>query len=119
MRIPTNKRIGVFAKEILSQCQASKAQRIQRGGIFRSLYLMGSEDGTPAIYPEVFAFIDNLSSFLYSPVELRFNLDCYGSSNVLDRAKMRAATSEFHKQFRGSTRKRQNIHQERLDITRI
>lgn len=102
MRIPSNKKIGYFAKEVFSQCTASRSQRLQRGSIFRSIYLQGSEDGQPAIYNECFAFLDNLSSFLYSPVELRFNLDCYGSSNPLDRAKMRAATSEFHKQFRGS-----------------
>jgi len=62
--------------------------------------LLGSEDGNPATYNECFAFLDNLSSFLYSPVELRFVIDCYGHSNPLERAKMKAASSEFHKQFR-------------------
>lgn len=101
MRIPSTK-VGTFAADLYSQCSSSKSQRLQRGAIFRSLYLMGTEDGSPATYPEVFAFIDNLSSFLYSPVELRFLIDCYGHSNLLDRAKMKAASSEFHKQFRRS-----------------
>ena len=101
MRIPS-KNVGGWASEVYSQCTASKAHRQQMGAIFRSIYLTGSEDGAPATYNECFAFLDNLSSFLYSPVDLRFHIDCYGHSNPLDRAKMRAADSEFHKQFRGS-----------------
>lgn len=94
--------MGAFAREIFQQCNSSRSSRLQRGSIFRSLYLMGSEDGTPATYPEVYAFIDNLSSFLYSPVELRFSIGCHGSASPLDRSKMRAASSDFHMRFRGS-----------------
>jgi hypothetical protein len=101
MRIPSS-RVGTFAADVFSQCNASRSSRIQRGTVFRSLYLLGTENGTPATYPETFAFIENLSSFLYSPVELRFVIDCYGKSNQLERAKMKAASSEFHKQFRRS-----------------
>ena len=90
----------MWAAEIFSQCSASKVERTQRGAFFRNLYLTGSPEGDPAIYNETFAFVDTLGSFLYSPVELRFIIDCYGSSNPLERAKMRAASSEYHKQFR-------------------
>ena len=101
MRIPSN-RIGNWAVEVFSQCTASKVQRAQRGAVFRNIYLTGSVDGENSAYNETYAFLDNLSSFLYSPVDLRFHIDCYGHSNPLDRAKMRAAESEYHKQFRGS-----------------
>lgn len=101
MIIPS-KNIGTFAQDILSQTTSSKTERLQRGAIFRSIYLTGSEQGDPQIYNECFPFLENLSSFLYSPVELRFTIDCFGSSNPSDRAKMRAASAEFHKQFRGS-----------------
>lgn len=99
MRIPS-KNVGKFAKEIFDQCTSSKSDRLLRGSTFRSLYLTGSEDGSPEIYNETYAFIDNLGSFLYSPVDLRFFIDSYGSSNVAERSKMRAASSEFHKHFR-------------------
>lgn len=101
MRIPS-KNLGAFAHEIYSACTASRSNRLQRGAMFRNLYLTGSEEGVPATYPEIYAFIDNLSSFLYSPVEIRFSIDCYGAASPLDRAKMRAASSEFHKEFRRS-----------------
>lgn len=100
MRIPTGKSTGGFAKELFDACTASKVERLQRDSAFRNMYLTGSFEGEAQAYPEVFAFIENLSAYLYSPVELRFIIDAYGSSNPKDRAIMRAATSEFHKQFR-------------------
>lgn len=101
MRLPS-KDIGEFAVDLLEKCSVSRPERLQRGTMFKNLFLTGNEDGTPAIYNHSYAFIDNLSSYLYSPVELRFNIDFYGSSNPVERAKMRSATSEFHKYFRRS-----------------
>lgn len=101
MRLPS-KDIGGFAADLLEKCSTSRYERLQRGTLLKNLFLTGNEDGTPAIYPHTYAFLDNLSSFLYSPVELRFNIDFYGSSNPVERAKMRAGTSEFHKYFRRS-----------------
>jgi hypothetical protein len=103
LRIPSGKKTGQFANEIYSQCTASKKERLQRGAMFRNLYLTGSEDGNLATYNEIFPFIENLAAFLYSPVELRFTLDKYGSSNPRERAIMRSATSDYHKQFRRGT----------------
>lgn len=99
MRIPQTK-VGRFAKEVFDSCSASRVERIQRGAVFRNILLTGDVNGETQPYNETWAFMDNLASFLYSPVELRFVIDCYGSSNPKDRAIMRAATSEFHKQFR-------------------
>jgi len=102
MRIPTKQKIGSFAKEVFDSCTSSRVERINRGAAFRALYLSGDDNGDVAPYNEIFAFIDNLGSFLYSPVELRFIIDSYGSASVAERAKMRAASSEFHKHFRRS-----------------
>lgn len=102
MKLPS-KDIGGFAADLLEKCTVSRTERLQRGMTFKNLFLTGNEDGNPAIYNHSYSFLDNLSSFLYSPVELRFNIDFYGSSNSVERAKMRAATSEFHKYFRRSS----------------
>lgn len=101
MKLPS-KDIGGFAADLLEKCSVSRSERLQRGTLLKNLFLTGNEDGNPAIYNHTYAFIDNLSSYLYSPVELRFNIDFYGSSNPVERAKMRSATSEFHKHFRRS-----------------
>jgi hypothetical protein len=99
MRIPP-KDVGGFSKEIYDRCTASRTDRLQRGATFRSIYLSGSETGNPATFNKTFEFIDNLGSFLYSPVDLRFMIDSYGMSNLKERAKLRAATDEFYRQFR-------------------
>lgn len=101
MRIPS-KGVGRWMREIFDQCTVSHTNRLQRDAVFRNCYLTGSVDGEICAYNETFAFIDNLSSYLYSPVELRFLLSAYGSSSILELAKMRAASSEFHKYFRRS-----------------
>lgn len=99
MRIPSRNVVG-WANEVINQCTVSRASRIQRGSLYRNLFLTGSSDGDPQIYPKTYAYIDNLSSFLYSPVELRFMIDRYGMSNAVEKAKRRAAASELHKYMR-------------------
>lgn len=100
MRVPS-KNIGEFAQGLYDQCMTSRNQRVERGLVYKNIYLTGDETGTdPATYNNTFAFIENLSSYLYSPVELRFMIDKYGTATNLDRAKMRAASSELHKFMR-------------------
>jgi len=95
-----NRNIGGWAHEIIEECTASRDKRLQKGIQYRNLYLTGDSSGDPQIYPRTYSYIDNLSSFLYSPVELRFSLQEYGLSNAVTKAKNRAGASEFHKQFR-------------------
>ena len=99
MKIPSTG-VEKWAANLISQCCASRDERVQRGAMYRNMYLTGSEDGEPAVYPKTFAYIDNLSSYLYSPVELRFGIEKYGSSTAADRAKASAAASELHRYLR-------------------
>ncbi len=99
MRIP-DKNLEKWASGIIAQCCSSRDERVQRGAVYRNMYLTGSEDGEPAVYNKTFAYIDNLSSYLYSPVELRFGIEKYGSSTAADRAKAAAAASELHRYLR-------------------
>ena len=48
--------------------------RQQRGVILSNFFQAGSEDGVPATYNKTWAFIDNLSSWLYSASDLRFKV---------------------------------------------
>lgn len=100
MRVP-GKDVGKFAQRIYDQCMVSRNQRAERGQTYKNIYLTGDESGTdPAVYNNTFAFLDNLSSYLYSPVELRFMIDQYGMATNLERAKMKCASSELHKYIR-------------------
>lgn len=99
MRIP-GRNIAAFAKELIDQCGVSREARIERGQMYRNLFLTGDEGGDPATYPRTYAYIDNLSSYLYSPVELRFLIEFYGQASPADRAKGRAVSSDLHRRFR-------------------
>jgi hypothetical protein len=101
MRIPSTG-VAKWAAGVIEQCAASRDERINRGAMYRNLYLTGSDDGEPAVYNKTFAYIDNLSSYLYSPVELRFGIEKYGSSTSADRAKASAAASGLHRRLRQS-----------------
>ena len=101
MKIPS-KGVAGWAAEIIGQCAESRDERVNRGALYRNIYLTGDENGDPAVYNKTFAYIDNLSSYLYSPVELRFGIEKYGSSTAADRAKAAAAASELHRYLRQS-----------------
>jgi len=66
--------LGGWASEIVQQCSASQSNRVQRGALFRNLYLMGDANGQPQTYPKTNPFIDTLASYLYSPTDLRFTI---------------------------------------------
>lgn len=101
MQIPQNN-VAKWAADIVGKCASSRDERVQRGAMYRNMYLTGSDDGEPAVFNRTFAYIDNLSSYLYSPVELRFGIEKYGSSTAADRAKAAAAASELHRYLRQS-----------------
>ena len=73
MHVP-QRDIGAFAREKVTVCQASRGKRLQRGSLFRNLFLTGDPDGAAQTYPKTYAYIDNLASWLYSPVDLAYYL---------------------------------------------
>src|SRR5208282_2984962 len=73
MKVPS-RGIGNWAKEIIDCCSVSTKDRIQRGAMYKNLYLTGDENGNPQTYPKTFSYIEGMSSFLYSPEQLRFEV---------------------------------------------
>lgn len=89
-----------YARDLIQQCMASQEARIQRGATYRNVFLTGDENGDPQTYPYTYSFIDNLSSLLYSPVELRLRIEQDGPSSPNERAKFAAASSTLHRYMR-------------------
>lgn len=90
------KQIGGWAAELIQACNADLEERLQRGAMYRNLYLTGDENGNPATYPKSYAYIDNLASMLFSPLELRYQIKFHGGGNATDRAMGRAASADLH-----------------------
>lgn len=102
MRIPSRNTAG-WAREIIQQCEVSMKWRIQRGAYFRNFLQTGTPDGEPATYNKVYEYLDTLSSWLYSPSDLRFAVQPKGRSfSPAERAKMIAATDELHSEISDS-----------------
>ena len=102
MIIPTRGTTG-FVREIVEQCEVSMTWRQQRGAIFRNFFLTGSDDGTPATYNKTWAFIDNLSSWLYSPTELKYKVQPNTRYvSAVDKAKAVAAGDELNTEIENS-----------------
>ena len=95
MHIPRQK-VGPWAAELIQACTPDLPERIQRGAMYRNLYLTGDENGNPATFPKTFSHIDNLASLLFSPLELRYGIKFHGGGNLTRRAMGRVASAELH-----------------------
>jgi hypothetical protein len=100
LKIP-KKGLGQWAQELVSLCSASQKDRIQKGAFYRNLYLTGDSDGNPATYPKAVPYLENLASFLYSPVELRFAIEA--SEQPDETAMAKAAQQRLHSEIRGGS----------------
>lgn len=99
MYIPKKTRdIGPWAGGIVNECYPDLDERIQRGALYRNLYLTGDENGMPQAYAKTFEYIESLSAVFFSPVELRYDLRFHGGGNLTDRAMGRAVSADIHDQ---------------------
>ncbi len=101
MYVPSSK-LGNWAKDLVDECSTSLHKRIERGSALRNLYLSGDCEGSSQIYNKCFSHIETLSAQIYSPVELRFNIDYYGFASAVEKAKAYTATNELYRDIRGS-----------------
>ena len=92
--------LGTWCKDIIQQCTASQKLRVQRGAALRNLFLTGDDSGNPQTYPKTNTYIENLSAYNYSPVELRFSIETYGTEQADEAAMATAASSRLHREIR-------------------
>lgn len=102
MRVPKNKiDLVPWAREIINQCNASRAQRLSYYQYWRQLFYEGSIDETQCYLNKVYSHIDRLAGFLFSPPEVRFliEFDITSAKNYLSRAAAggRFLNREFHR----------------------
>lgn len=96
MLIPrARKDLSRWAAQLIHECTPDLEERIQRGALYRNLYLTGDENGNPATYPKTFEYIETLASYFFSPLELRYAVKFHGGGNPTERAMGRAVTAEL------------------------
>ena len=102
MKIP-QKYVGRFAREIIDQCFTHHRERIERYTAYKNLYLTGDPDADSAIYNKTFAYIENVASYLYSPVELRCMLNLPRRfANAVNLAKCSTGADELNERIRST-----------------
>lgn len=99
LKIPKRK-VGGWSQEIISSCSASQKSRLQRGAVFRNLYLSGTMSDDVSPYPKLTQYLENLSSYLYSPVDLRFLVTPEDHSQADEAAMCRGAGNLLHREIR-------------------
>jgi hypothetical protein len=72
MKLPS-RHIGPWTKEIITECSVSREKRRSQYRVWRSVYYNGS-DGARARENLCFSHIDKLSSYLFSPSDVRFDV---------------------------------------------
>lgn len=101
MRIP-KRNIGNWSREIVDACSVSLVDRIQRGAIYRSMFLTGDENGSPQTFNKTLSHVEKLSANIYSPPDLRFSITAPEEVGPEERAKAARAAKELNSQVRGA-----------------
>jgi hypothetical protein len=94
-RIP-KRNIGGWAREIIDSCSASLVDRIQRGAVYRSMFLVGDENGAPQTYNKTQSHVEKMSANIYLPNTLRFSITPPEDVGPDERAKAKRAANELN-----------------------
>lgn len=73
MKIPARD-IHPWAAELVRECLTSRETRRQQYRLFKSYYYTGTADGTGTLHNKCYNQVDKLSSYLFSPADVRFAL---------------------------------------------
>jgi len=96
------KRIGPWAKELIDACFVSQKARAERGIRYRNMYLTGTFKGERSTYNLTYKHIDKLSSWLFSPVELRFGIEAEANPSPADLAMAKRGAAALNAKLRRS-----------------
>lgn len=102
MRLPPRARsLAQWATELIEECCVSREQRRAQIKMWKSYYYTGTSEGQQARYNRCFAHVDRLASYLFSPSDVRFNIEFDQTESeetaAMGRASARYLNREFHR----------------------
>lgn len=100
MKLPggTQQLIG-WAREVIEQCMVSRENRRLMSRQWRQLYYTGTVNGLPSKYNRCFSHVDKLSSYIFSPADVRFSIEFEGDSGDVWQEKVLASQRYLNRQF--------------------
>jgi len=98
MKLPS-RNIGPWAKELIKQCQVSRETRKNLYKFCWAMYYNGSDDG-PARDNMCYSHVDKLSSYLFSPADVQFDVSFESDESVTWRGAADIASRYITREFR-------------------
>lgn len=98
MKIPKTDLAG-WAKDVIDECMVSRQERLSNYRRWRDIYYTGSDNDVPSKRNRCYSHVDKLSSYLFSPSDVHFNIEFDGDTNVKWDAMSAAASSYLNRQF--------------------
>ena len=90
-----------WAKELIGECRNSVETRRDLLKMYRAYYYTGTSDGAVAVYNRCFPHIERLGAFLYSPTDVRFDIEFDETEDeaihAMGHAGARYLNREFHR----------------------
>lgn len=100
MKLPgDSQRLTLWARDLIDQCLVSREARRLQSRQWRQLYYTGSISAGPSKYNRCFSHVDKLSSYIFSPADVRFWIEFDGDSQPQWADKAQAAARYLNRKF--------------------
>lgn len=104
MQVPQKiKKLRDFNDEQIHACSASRANRISQYAFWSNYYYSGTADANPAQYNKCYADVDRLTSYLFSPIDVRYTIDYEETDDEIATAQGDRAGKYITKKLKSST----------------
>jgi hypothetical protein len=88
-----------WTQELIDECTVSVERRRQEYSTWKQLFYTGSTTGTPSKHNRCYSHIDKLSSFIFSPTDVRFDLECESDDEKQWTERLDVAARYLNRQF--------------------
>ena len=98
LKLP-QKNLEEWATELIEECRQSSETRRDLIKMYRSYYYTGTSDGSTAVYNRCYPHIERLGAFLYSPTDVRFDIEFDETEDDAIHAMGHAAARRLNRDF--------------------
>ena len=100
MEIPDDyQELQRFTRQVVADCLVSQPQRRMQARQWRQLFYTGSMSARPSKHNKCFSHVDKLSSYLFSPSEVRFTVEFDGDGEKEWQDKAERASQYLNRNF--------------------
>jgi hypothetical protein len=91
--------LASWAKEVIDECMVEPAVAHEQLPPLENIYYTGSDNDVPSKRNRCYSHVDKLSSYLFSPSDVHFNIEFDGDIEPKWEARAAAASNYLNRQF--------------------